>query len=238
MFNESSISRIQKWVLSKDIVCISAFRYMLTNVTKNTLIDIEINSKYSKNQNLERNRKLKASLVTLGYGVTRLAGSFIENFSSKEEKEVQEESFFVVNVKNDPSFKEKIFKLSEYYNQDSFLFKERDKDEAVLVGTNLSDSPGYKKEDVQGAFHPKVTSQFMSRLRASGFSFANKEDLFPHKPFTFSDRKAQRVNKENFDEQFYDVLGLELFERKEVMGKLSVYSSCLEILKTLGLKKL
>ena len=87
MFNESSISRIQKWVLSKDIVCISAFRYMLTNVTKNTLIDIEINSKYSKNQNLERNRKLKASLVTLGYGVTRLAGSFIENFSSKEEKE-------------------------------------------------------------------------------------------------------------------------------------------------------
>jgi hypothetical protein len=187
---ESSLKRIEHWVNSKDIAGITAFRSRLTNVTDNTLIDIKLEKEYTKKQNIQRNRELKASLLYLDYGVTKIAGSFVEDGGT----EVQEESFIVVNLNDDPNFKDKIFKLSEYYNQDAFLYKPVDSDEAYLIGSNNSEFPGYGVEVPQGKFQSKVNARFMSRLGPQGFAFTNDNNPSQtHTKYTFQDRKNYRI---------------------------------------------
>jgi len=189
ILSESTLNRIEKWVKSKDIAGVSAFRGRLTNYTKNTLMDIEPETEYSKKENLKRNLVLKSALLKAGYGVTRISGSYLEKGSI----ESQEESFIVVNLNNDPNFRDKIFKLSERFNQDSFLYKHKDSDDAFLVGTNYDDYVGYKNIKHAGTFYKNVTAQFMSRLGAQGFAFSNEDNpILPDKPYTFNDRKDDR----------------------------------------------
>ena len=68
---------------------------------------------FTKKENYERNRELKARLLERGYGVTKVAGSYIENFQTPKAMEVSEESFFVSNRKDDPQFIEVISGLGE-----------------------------------------------------------------------------------------------------------------------------
>lgn len=201
--NESTIKRIKHWVENNDIGIISAFRNQLTDVTENTLIDKEVGDEYSKPENKRRNKELKSVLLDLGYGVTKVYGTYIEGFGSEKQKdeEVDEESFFVVNINEDPDFKDNLFKLSEYYNQDNFLYKEKDSDDAFLVGTNMHNFPGYEEEKYIGQFYEKVTSQFMSRIGSTGFAFAEPKDLEEDDRQTFDKRKKSR--KEAF--KFFDL---------------------------------
>ena len=194
---ESSLKRIEHWVNSKDIAGITAFRNTLKNVTENTLIDIEVGSTYTKAQNKRRNASLKSALLKMGYGVTRVAGSYVEG----EEFEVQEESFVVVNLNDAPNFKDDLFKLSEYYNQDSFLYKPINDEYAYLIGTNMSDFPGYKETINIGKFEKKINATFMSRIKGQGFAFISPDNpQKPHKPHTFGDRKLQRISRNNINE--------------------------------------
>lgn len=78
---------------------------------------------------------MKAALLSLGYGVTQIRGPYKEFGQS----ESQEESLFVVNLKDDPKFKKNLFKLSGYYNQDSFMYSPKGSDEGILIGTNNAD---------------------------------------------------------------------------------------------------
>lgn len=215
------ISRIEKWVNSKDIAGISAFRFELKNVTSNTLLDKEVDkkelSRYTKKENLQRNIKLKSALLKLKYGITRIAGSFIEGGDS----EVQEESFIVVNLNDDPDFKNNIFKLSEYYNQDSFLYKPKDSDVAFLIGTNYDDYVGYKNEKLTGKFYKKVSAQFMSRLGPQGFAFSKNDGenpLLPDKPYTFQDRKDAR-KKGNEVREMKDIFRIDTFDELQNSSK-------------------
>ena len=56
-------------------------------------------------ENFERNKQLKAVMLNKGYGVTSVDGTYIEDFGTDAAKEVKEDSFFVVNLKDDPKFK-------------------------------------------------------------------------------------------------------------------------------------
>ena len=208
--HESSISRIKHWINSKDIAGITAFREKLTNTTKNTLLDKKEGELYSTKENRDRNHKLKASLIKLGYGVTKVAGSYVEGGN-----EVQEESFIVVNLNDDPKFKEKIFKLSEYFNQDSFLYKEKGDNIAYLVGTNINGFPKYGDEHPVGEFYDKVNATYMSRVGSQGFAFSfDNEDnpLSNHKPHTFADRKKQRKDNMGINE-IIELFEMETFDR-------------------------
>jgi len=89
--------------------------------------------------NKERNKELKSSLFQRRYGVTSVMGSYVEGFGTKAAKEVREHSFFVTNLEDEEDFRDEIFKLSEFYCQDSFLFVNRGAQEAFLVGTNKDD---------------------------------------------------------------------------------------------------
>jgi hypothetical protein len=235
IINESSISRIEKWVLSNDIAGISAFRGKLIYETENTLNDFGLGHVYTKPENIVRNRNLKATLLKLGYGVTKIAGSYVEQGGD----ESQEESYIVVNLNDDPKFKENLFKLSEYYNQDSFLFKAKDDEDAYLIGTNNSDFPGYGNEINQGKFNKNVSAKYMSRINNQGFAFSkNDEDnpLSTDNPFTFSDRKKQRIeHNKNIIKESCDLLMIETFDVLQNNSKhlCDVYSK--KIIETLNL---
>lgn len=216
VLNEKSIERIKHWMYTKDIAGISAFRERLTDVTENTHIDRPIDTQFTKSENKKRNGELKSALLKLGYGVTKITGSYLEGGN-----ETVEESFFVVNLNDDFDFKEKLFKLSEYYNQDSFLFKEKNSEEAFLIGTNDHFFPGYGESISQGKFHEKVNAKYMSRLGSTGFTFTKNDEDNPiqdHTPMTFGARKEMRVKKQNLNEIF-TVLNIRTFSHLENMGK-------------------
>lgn len=174
---ESSWSRVLHWMETHDIATITAFRSELTNVTKNTYIPdgTGVGYRFSLAENRERNQKLKASLLAHHYGVTSIYGSWIEGIAGSNSREVAEESYFVVNLNDDPNFYENLFRLSEYFNQDSFLFKERGSDTAVLVGTNMSGFPVYGKQAIAGQL-TSLPSKFMSRIKKAAFSFVDKSN--------------------------------------------------------------
>jgi hypothetical protein len=230
--NETSLNRVKQWIHTKDHAGITAFRYKLTNVTPNTLKDKEVNELYSKTENIRRNRELKSALLKLGYGVTKVMGSYVEKQPDKTNIELQEESYVVVNLNDDPKFFDNLFKLSEYYNQDSFLFKEKDSDIAVFVGTNMSDMPGYRNIANIGKFYDRVNATYMSRVRGQGYAFSFNDEnnpLEPHKAYTFDDRKQQRkmLNKKEITE----ILNIETFDTLSMNSKRLCEQYSLEVLK-------
>jgi hypothetical protein len=185
-----------------DIAMITAFRGIYTNPTENTLEKMpqcpeslrkSEGDYYTRTENRQRNRELKAALIELGYGVTKVGGNYVENFGQTGEMERGEETFFVVNLKNDANFFEKIRKLSEYYNQDSFLYKAKDSKDAILFGTNNSDFPGYGKSFNTGMLHIGTKNQFDTRVGNSKIAFT--DDPSPDrdsKTYTHSTRKMDR----------------------------------------------
>ena len=48
----------------------------------------------------------------------------------------KENSFLVFDRNNDPDFYENLYKLSEIFNQDCFLYKPAEEEVAYLIGTN------------------------------------------------------------------------------------------------------
>ena len=141
-----------------DTAFVTAYRTDPTDFTK-------CMPNHSQNpSNQSRNKQLKSYLLQKRYGVTSVIGSYVEGFGTKAAKEVKEHSFFVVNLEDDESFRDEIFKLSEFYCQDSFLFVYRGAQEAFLVGTNKDEFPGYGKEAQQGPFVVGEEAEFMSRV--------------------------------------------------------------------------
>ncbi|MCW3977140.1 MAG: hypothetical protein NWE77_04335 [Candidatus Bathyarchaeota archaeon] len=155
---EKSISRMKQHIMNHDCAFVTAYRNDPTDFTK-------CMPSHSQNpDNKERNKELKAVLLEKGYGVTSVMGSYIEGFKTDAAKEVKEHSFFVVNLNDDEGFRDEIFKLSEFYCQDSFLFVNRGGQETSLVGTNKDEFPGYGKEAAQGHFIGGEEAEFMSRV--------------------------------------------------------------------------
>lgn len=166
---DSNINRITKWINEKDIAGITAWRSRLENIhdPEKTLKDIAEGAAYSISMNKKRNRDLKTMLLSKGYGVTNVRGIWTNDQGDKE----QEQSFIVVNLKDDPNFQENIATLSEYYNQDAYLYKPKGEEAAVLIGTNDSDFPGYGEVHKVGKFTNVVNEDFMSVINKKGFAF-------------------------------------------------------------------
>ena len=171
IISETSLNRIEKWINEKQIAGISAFREKLENVTPKTYLDFEKGHIYTKKQNIKRNMLLKSALLKLGYGATLVPGMSIER-----DRKVKEQSFVVVNLEDDPNFKENLLALGEAFNQDTVLFKDKNDDDAYLVGTN---AVGYGIETPIGPFHENVTADFMSFIKNKGVAFGKKEDMTP-----------------------------------------------------------
>ena len=94
-------------------------------------------------ENKERNRELSASLLYSGYGITRIKNNCIEDFGRIISLELKENTYFVVNLKHATDFYQTLFKISEHYNQDSFLYMPEEGSTAYVIGTSYTGWPGY-----------------------------------------------------------------------------------------------
>jgi hypothetical protein len=103
--------------------------------------------------------------------VTKIDGTYIENFKSDNEIEVKEESYLVVNIKDKKNFKQKLIELGSEFEQDSVTYQNKD-GVYYLISTNECEEgyPGVGKIGVEvklgkpifgkdGEFHSKVNGR-------------------------------------------------------------------------------
>lgn len=133
--------RIDHWIDSHEIACISAFRLALVNRTPRTCKGKKEGEFFTIRENDDRRRELNAALLYLHYDILRDDFERGVNFN------------IVVNLQDDDKFYDNLFRLSEYYNQDGFIYKPKGSSVAYLVGTNGSPNPGYGNRAEIGKIH-------------------------------------------------------------------------------------
>ena len=125
---------------------------------------------------MDRSAELKAKLLSQGFGVTKVDGSYIENFSSPQAVEVKELSFFVSNKDDKDSFEEFVLAQGQEYDQDSVLIIPMGGQDAYLVGTREgNDFPPRGKKITVGNLKMGGESEFMSRVKNRPFTFNELE---------------------------------------------------------------
>lgn len=174
---ESNLNRVMSHIEAHNCAILSAFR-----------------NEYSKKDNYQRSRVLRAQLIQgYGYQVTKVKGSFIEGFVSKEQKEkiaamplgeerdayekklaaeheVAEQSLFIVNASDSPNFNEVIKGLSEEFEQDSVMFIPQGGDDIYLYGTRKDNTfPPYHNSQIIGSVVLNKEGEFMTRVGGRPF---------------------------------------------------------------------
>lgn len=113
--SNASLNRAVYWITTTDCANITAWR-----------------SGNKRAMNDANNRELQETLRAMGYGIIKLQG-----FYAEVGKDVSKEnSFLVFDRNNDPNFYENLYKLSEKFDQDCFLYKAAEEEVAYLIGTN------------------------------------------------------------------------------------------------------
>ena len=91
-------------------------------------------------ENRSKHLELMQDVKNSGFSFMKMYGGFIENKGTDEEQEVQEPALFIPNFPigktvpfpNTDKIKDMGIALSKKYNQDSFLFKDKDKAPAYI----------------------------------------------------------------------------------------------------------
>lgn len=192
---ESGLSRVHKHMMEHDCAMITAWRNdpldlshcaadleAVKALQERNLRDIKhskkdngIDRKFVHELNKINNSHVKAVLRTHGYGVTDVDGTFIENFDSPNAIPVNEDSMFVVNLNDDPKFKEIIAGLGREYCQDSVLFIDKGTGNAYLHGTNNSSSPGLENDMTVGKWRGGHDGQFYTSVSGRPFTFKEEK---------------------------------------------------------------
>jgi len=186
---EASMSRILSLTEKYDCAIITAFRDELAYC----LYDAEDLTKISIYDNKGRNKALKAYLLYNKYAITNVKGNYIENYISEKQKELdaeskevivraepkekKEDSFFIVNLNDDPKFIENIIKLGKLFCQDAVMIFEKESGRKYLYGTNKSPYPGLDETDTFSNYNFGDESEFMTKVKGRPFHAYNpKED--------------------------------------------------------------
>ena len=173
LLKESGLSRILQKTEAHDCAILSAFRNNPKDMSKcaKGSVDDSGQKDNTKSLNKRRNRDLKAMLLGFDYGVTAVDGSYIENFKKPDQIEVKEDSFFIVNLNDDPDFVPNVQEMSEKFCQDSVLIIPQGGKAAYLYGTNESDFPGYGEKVELGDLKMGKEAEFMTRVNKRPFTF-------------------------------------------------------------------
>ena len=169
--NESGLSRLHQHMQEHDCAILTAFRddaNDMTQCTENGAVPEDGENNHT------RNRDLKGVLLGFNIGVTKVDGSYVEDFETTIAKEVSEASLFCVNLNDDTSFAGTIQSLGEKYCQDSVLIIPQGGKGAYLVGTNNAEFPGYGQKVDVGDVKYGQESEFMTRIRNKPMTFADK----------------------------------------------------------------
>jgi len=166
IIRESSLSRIWKHVSEHDSGTISAER------SREGCSDGDRITKATNNKN---SSKLKSKLLSMGYGVTKVMGTYIENYGSNNEIPVKEVAFVVIDLKDTGKLKSDLIKLGTYFNQDSITFS-KPSGAYFLISTNTCPDgyPGKgsigKSVKLGKSFFGK-SGQFYSSINGRPFTF-------------------------------------------------------------------
>jgi hypothetical protein len=185
ILNESSLSRIWDKTQKHSCGTISAFRGDRT---------------YREND--RNHKKLSAYLLSKGYSLTKIDGTYIENFGSDDEEDVNERSLFVCNHNvgggDDGQLENDLFKMGEYFDQDSVLIIPLGGKDAYLFGTSKRDNayPSYGQKEIVGdGKYGKVAGEFLSKIRGRRFAYEQIE-----KPQTVNGRRGVDILLKEFGE--------------------------------------
>jgi len=181
MLKESSLSRIYNSTKEHDCGTISAFR---------SAKDCNEGEAFSLKDNKKRSSILKAKLLQLGYGVTKIAGTYVENYGKPNAVNVKEDSYFVVDLKDDKKLKKNLVKLGLQFEQDSITFQEKDGSYYLISSNKCPDGyPGngtLGKEVKLGKPIFGKDGVFHSKINGRPFIFENlirhNELLIDHTP--------------------------------------------------------
>ena len=176
--NESSLSRVWQQTQEHDSGTITAYR---------SARDCGEGKPYTKQENKKRNEILRSKLLNLGYGITKIKGTYIENYGSDNEIHVKEESYLVIDIKNSKKLKRDLMRLGEEFEQDSITYS-KPSGEYYLIGTNKCPNgyPGYHREEKLGKSMFGKSGEFYSRVNGRPFVFESIQnrirEMFDHTP--------------------------------------------------------
>jgi len=195
LIKESGVSRIWQHISEHDTGFISAWRGAR---------NCGDGEKYTRAEKNDADRKLRAFLSTKGYGITRIHGSYIENFNNKAiSKNVSEDSYFVVDDGDSGNLKSDLLKLGNFFEQDSIIFIPKGGKGAALVGTNDCPGgyPGAGNEVSIGELKGGE-SEFYSRVGSRAFKFESKDiDQTNLEPNSLSGKFARKKLAEVFEQE-------------------------------------
>jgi len=174
----SGLSRTLQHIEEHGCALITAFRNDPADMSKCRPGSAPKKESKTKQTNKRRNRDLKAMLLGLDYGITKVDGSFVENFEQPDAVEVKESSLFVVNLFDDPGFHDEMARLSEKFCQDSVLIIPQGGKDAYLMGTNNSDYPGHGEKEVVGNLKMGEEAEFMTRVKGRPYTFTESLETF------------------------------------------------------------
>lgn len=164
--DESSLSRIYDKTKKYACGAITAFR-----------------GENSRAENRNLNKQLLSVLLNKGFSVTKVKGSYIENFNTDSAREVGEESFFVCNYKvegdDGGELERELVRLGRLYDQDSILSIPFGK-AGELIGTSQRSNsfPDYGKRFRVGMpKFGKAMGEFFSRVNGRQFAFESIEEI-------------------------------------------------------------
>ena len=159
-------------------------------------------------RNKRNNKELSAFLLSQGYGVKNIQGSYIENFGSldpeKLPREVKEASFFVTNLNNDPEFAEQIINLGKRFCQDSVIIAPKG-EEGYIYGTNKGKYPGLDQKETVGKFAGGETGEFMSRINSRPFVMKEDEEMKTYEKLPPKQRQAAKLMANRIDRQINEM---------------------------------
>jgi hypothetical protein len=214
LINEAGLSKIRQDMSDYDTAFITAFRGDINDksmcvYTPPSEEELSERDKMGKRgeSNKRNNKELSASLLSQGYGIKNVQGSYIENFGSinpeKIPREVKEASFFVTNLKDDPHFFEEIINLGKRYCQDSVILVPKGK-EGYIYGTNKA-YPGLDQKETVGKFMGGETGEFMSRINSRPFVMKEDEETKTYEDLPGKQRQAAKLMAQRVDREINEM---------------------------------
>jgi len=215
LINEAGLNKIRQDMSDYDTAFITAFRGDITDKSVCVYVppseeELSERDKMGKRgeSNKRNNRELSAFLLSQGYGVKNVQGSYIENFGSidpeKVPREVKEASFFVTNLKDDPHFFEEIINLGKRYCQDSVILVPKG-EEGYIYGTNKGKYPGLDQKETVGKFMGGETGEFMSRIGGRPFVMKEDEETKTYEDLPGKQRQAAKLIAQRVDREINEM---------------------------------
>ncbi len=225
LINEAGLNKIRQDMLDYDTAFITAFRgdYDDVSMCVYTPPSEEVNERDKMGKrgvrNKKNNRELSAFLLSQGYGVKNVQGSYIENFGSvdpeKVPREVKEASFFVTNLNNDPEFAEQIINLGKRFCQDSVIIVPKG-EEGYIYGTNNGKYPGLDNKETVGKFAGGETGEFMSRIKSRPFVMKEDEEMKTYENLPPKQRQAAKLMANRIDREINEMEFLNTIKEGEL----------------------